>query len=109
MAYVKRALASRVLLLLVLIYGLGFATVLSSTHALTSDLVPTELVGTSMGFIDTVMDIGQTLGPIASGIILGVSLAYGFQYILVFLALGLVLLATGVVFALSRLVMPSKH
>jgi MFS family permease len=83
--------------------------VLSSTHALTSDLVPTELVGTSMGFIDTVMDIGQTLGPIISGIILGVSLAYGFQYILVFLALGLVLLATGVVFALSRLVMPSKH
>jgi hypothetical protein len=62
-----------------------------------------------MGFIDTVMDIGQTLGPIISGIILGVSLAYGFQYILVFLALGLVLLATGVVFALSRLVMPSKH
>jgi MFS family permease len=100
---------SWVLLLLVLIYGLGFATVLSSTHALTSDLVPTELVGTSMGFIDTVMDIGQTLGPIASGIILGVSLAYGFQYILVFLALGLVLLATGVVFALSRLVLPSKH
>jgi len=49
-----------------LIYGLGFATVLSSTHALTSDLVPTELVGTSMGFIDTVMDIGQTLGPIAA-------------------------------------------
>jgi MFS family permease len=100
---------SWVLLLLVLIYGLGFATVLSSTHALTSDLVPTELVGTSMGFIDTVMDIGQTLGPIASGIILGVSLAYGFQYILVFLALGLVLLATGIIFALSRLVIPSKH
>jgi MFS family permease len=91
-----------VLLLLVVIYGLGFASVLSSTHALTSDLVPRELVGTSMGFIDTVMDVGQTVGPIVSGLVLAASLAYGLQYTLVFLTLGLILLATGVVFALSR-------
>jgi MFS family permease len=92
-----------VLLLLIIIYGLGFATVLSSTHALTCDLVPKELVGTSMGFIDTVMDIGQTLGPIASGVILAVSLAFRFQYILVFLTLGLIMLAAGAIFALSKL------
>lgn len=98
-----------VLLLLIVIYGLGFATVLSSTHALTCDLVPKELVGTSMGFIDTVMDIGQTLGPIASGVILAVSLAFGFQYILVFLTLGLILLATGAIFALSQLNIPQKY
>lgn len=97
-----------VLLLLIVIYGLGFATVLSSTHALTCDLVPKELVGTSMGFIDTVMDIGQTLGPIASGVILAISLAFGFQYILVFLTLGLILLATGAIFALSKLNVPQR-
>lgn len=51
-----------VLLFLVIIYGLGFATVMSSTPALISDLVPQELVGTSMGFLDTTMDVGQTLG-----------------------------------------------
>lgn len=97
-----------ILLLLVSIYGLGFASVLSSTHALTSDLVPRELVGTSMGFIDTVMDIGQTVGPIASGLVLAASLAYGLQYTLVFLTLGLILLATGAIFALSRTNTPLK-
>ena len=97
-----------ILLLLVSIYGLGFASVLSSTHALTSDLVPRELVGTSMGFIDTVMDVGQTVGPIASGLVLAASLAYGLQYTLVFLTLGLILLATGAIFALSRTNTPLK-
>jgi MFS family permease len=97
-----------ILLLLVSIYGLGFASVLSSTHALTSDLVPMELVGTSMGFIDTVMDVGQTVGPIASGLVLAASLAYGLQYTLVFLTLGLILLATGAIFALSRTNTPLK-
>jgi MFS family permease len=91
-----------ILLLLVSIYGLGFATVLSSTHALTSDLVPKELVGTSMGFIDTVMDVGQTVGPIVSGVVLAASLAYGLQYTLVFLTLGVVLLATGAIFAFFK-------
>ena len=97
-----------ILLFLVVIYGLGFATVLSSTHALTCDIVPKDFVGTSMGFIDTMMDIGQTLGPIASGMILSVSIAFGLQYILVFLALGLLLLATGTIFALSRINVPKR-
>jgi DHA1 family multidrug resistance protein-like MFS transporter len=98
-----------VLLILVVIYGLGFATVLGSIHALTCDLVPTELVGTSMGFIDTLMDVGQTLGPILCGVILAASLAYGFQYILVFLALGTVMLAAGTIFAASKLFRPQPN
>lgn len=92
-----------ILLLFVIIYGLGFATVMSSTPALISDLVPRELVGTSMGFLDTVMDVGQTLGPIISGIILGVSMQYSVQYVLVFLTLGLVLLFTGGLFAFLKI------
>jgi MFS family permease len=98
-----------VLLILVLIYGLGFATVLGSIHAVTCDLVPGELVGTSIGFIDTLMDVGQTLGPIACGFILAASLAHGLQYILVFLVLGLLMLITGAIFAVSRFVRPRPN
>lgn len=87
-----------VLLLLVLVYGFGFATVTSSTSAWVSDLVPKELVGTSMGFLDTVMDIGQTLGPIISGFLLASSL----HYVGVFPSLSLVLIAAGIIVALSN-------
>lgn len=90
------------LLLLAMVYGLGLATVMSSIHPLISDLVPKELVGTSMGFIDTVMDVGQTLGPVVSGFILGASMLYGLHYTLVFPSLGIVLLLAAAVFALSK-------
>ena len=55
------------LLLLILGYGLGFAAVVSSTSPLLSELAPSNLVGSAMGFLCTTMDIGQTLGPIISG------------------------------------------
>ncbi len=40
-------------------YGLGFAMVISSTAPLMCELTPSNLVGTSMGFLSTMMDIGQ--------------------------------------------------
>jgi MFS family permease len=86
-----------VLLLLVLVYGFGFATVTASTPALISELALKELVGTSMGFLGTVMDVGQTLGPIVSGFILATNL----QYCGVFPSLTVVLLFSCIVFALS--------
>jgi len=86
-----------VLLLLVLVYGFGFATVTASTPALISELAPKELVGTSMGFLGTIMDVGQTLGPIVSGFILATNL----EYCGVFPSLSFVLLFSCVVFALS--------
>lgn len=84
-----------ILLVLAVVYGLGFATVTSSTSALASELVPRELIGTAMGFLDTVMDVGQTLGPIISGFILSTSL----QYAGVFPSLGMILLFAAAVFA----------
>ena len=86
-----------VLLLLVAVYGFGFATVTASTPALISELVPKELVGTSMGFLDTIMDVGQTLGPIISGLILATSL----QYVGLFSSLTLILLFSCIIFGLS--------
>jgi MFS family permease len=85
-----------VLLLLVMIYGFGFATVTASAPALISELVPKDTVGTSMGFFDTIMDVGQTIGPIISGLILATSL----YYTGLFISLTFVLLLSCSVFSL---------
>jgi len=87
------------LILLSVGYGLGFAMVISSTSPLISELVPANLVGASMGFLSTMMDVGQTLGPIVSGVILTTSL----QYLGLFSSLSLLLILSGVVFVLSRI------
>jgi len=64
------------LLLISLVYGVGFSMVTSSTPALVSDLTEQNFVGTGMGFLSTIMDVGQTLGPIVTGLILSTSLGY---------------------------------
>jgi MFS family permease len=86
-----------VLILLAIVYGFGFATVTASTSALISELVPKELIGTSMGFLDMTMDVGQTLGPIISGFILATYL----QYYGVFPSLAFVLLISCAIFVIS--------
>jgi MFS family permease len=86
------------LLLLAVGYGVAFAAVLSSTSPLMSELVPATLVGASMGFLATWMDIGQTLGPIVSGVIFATSL----QYLGLFLSLSILLAVSIVVFLLSK-------
>jgi MFS family permease len=87
----------RVLLLLALVYGFGFATATASTPALITELAPCEFIGTSTGFLDTVMDIGQTIGPIVGGFILGTS----FGYFGLFLSPTIILLAACLIFVLS--------
>lgn len=86
------------LLLLSVGYGAAFATVLSSTSPMVCDLVPCTLVGASMGFLATMMDVGQTLGPIISGLIFATSL----HYTGMFWSLSLLLVVSIAVFLLSR-------
>ncbi|MCL5949624.1 MAG: MFS transporter [Candidatus Bathyarchaeota archaeon] len=86
------------LLLLAVGYGVSFATVLSSTSPMVCDLVPATLVGASMGFLSTMMDLGQTLGPIVSGVIFATSLRYGG----LFLSLSFLLIISSAVFLLSN-------
>lgn len=86
------------LLLLSIGYGLGFACVISSTAPLISEITPPNLVGTSMGFLSTTMDVGQTLGPIISGIILATNL----QYTALFASLSILLLTTTAAFSLYK-------
>jgi MFS family permease len=62
------------------------------------ELAPREFVGTSMGFLDTIMDVGQTLGPILSGFIL----SSVFQYVGLFWTLSAVLFATAAIFTFSK-------
>lgn len=87
-----------VLLALAVGYGAAFATVLSSTSPMVCDLVPSTLVGASMGFLATMMDLGQTLGPIVSGVIFASSL----RYTGLFWSISLVLAVSVGVFLVSR-------
>ena len=87
------------LLLLSVIYGLGFAMVTSSTPALVSELAPVNLTGAAMGFLGMTMDIGQTIGPLITGMILATNLGYQGS----FPALTAVLLFSVVIFALPKI------
>ena len=85
-----------ILLGLAVIYGVGFAAVTAAAPALITELVPKDTVGTSMGFFDTVMDVGQTIGPIISGLVFAATL----QYSALFFSLTFVLLLSCIVFVL---------
>lgn len=57
--------------LLSLAFGFGFATVTSSTAALVADLTKDGRYGSSMGVLRTVMDVGQSIGPVLTGFMVG--------------------------------------
>jgi MFS family permease len=79
--------------ILSLIFGLGFATVTSSTAALVADLTRDGRYGSSMGVLRTVMDVGQSAGPVMTGGIIGLA-GYGaaFDMLAVILVLAALLL-----------------
>lgn len=83
--------ASIFLAFISVVYGLGFAIVTSSTSALVSELAGRESSGVAMGFLSTIMDIGQTVGPVITGFIL--TTALGFLGVFWFLGLSLILVA----------------
>ncbi len=65
-----------ILLVTSLLYGFGFSTATSSTTALVSDISRNSASGSAMGFVGTMMDIGQTLGPIVTGYVVTTSAGY---------------------------------
>jgi len=85
------------LLLISVLYGIGFSMVTASTPALVSELTDKALMGTGMGFLGTIMDLGQTLGPIITGIVLAV----GLGYLGSFASLTVILLVTCGIFIIS--------
>lgn len=79
-----------------LAFGLGFATVTSSTTALVADLTRDGRFGSSMGVLSTVMDVGQSIGPVLTGWMVAVS-GYGTAFLL----LAAILLATALLLGLG--------
>lgn len=81
-----------------LTFGLGFATVTSSTSALVADLTRNGRYGASMGVLRTVMDVGQSIGPVLTGWMVGTA-----GYASAFMLLAAVLVAaTALLAALPR-------
>ena len=74
-------------------FGIGMATVVSSTAAYVSDLSKKEDFGAAIGVLSTIMDIGQTIGPILSGYVL---IAFSFEG--VFLMVSIVLIISALIF-----------
>jgi len=65
-----------ILLAISVAYGFGFSLATASTSPLVADLAGEKMYGTALGFLTTIMDVGQTLGPIITGIIIGFTLRY---------------------------------
>lgn len=76
-----------------MLYGLGFVMVISSTPAFITDLTHQRAYGASMGFLATVMDIGQMFGPIITGLLVS-SLGYTSS----FWSLSMILLGIALIF-----------
>ena len=83
-----------VLIALTSSFGLGLSTVTASTSALVADLSKATNRGSAMGLLSTIMDIGQSAGPIVTGIIIG-----AFQYKVAFLTVGFVMIIAGLLYA----------
>jgi len=79
-------------------FGLGFSMVISSAPALVGDLADKKSYGAAMGFLATVMDIGQMAGPIFTGFIM-----ISFGYTGSFFSLGAALLGVSMLFGVYRL------
>lgn len=77
-----------------LAFGIGFATVTSSTSALVADLTRDGRYGSSMGVLRTVMDVGQSIGPVLTGWMVGVA-GYGSAFTLLAAILVLAALMLG--------------
>jgi len=85
------------LAVLSLVFGLGFATVTSSTSALVADLTKDGRYGSSMGVLRTVMDVGQSIGPVLTGWMVGTA-GYGSAFTLLAVILLLAALLLGLLF-----------
>ena len=93
------------LVLVSVVYGFGFSLVTSSTGPLVSDLVSKESYGAALGFLSTIMDVGQTLGPIITGFIFATTLGYFGA----FASLGIILLVFSLVFSLQQMIEEKRY
>jgi MFS family permease len=84
------------LAVILMVFGMGMAMVTASTSPLITDLCKQKSYGSALGVLDTIMDIGQTLGPITFGLLI----APLFYYVS-FAIVGVALLTLALLFALQ--------
>jgi len=78
------------------VFGIGISISTVATSAYVADIAKKEQIGASMGALSSIMDIGQTSGPLVTGIIITAA-----GYATGFLTSFLLALAVTVVFAVS--------
>ncbi len=81
--------------LCVVAHGVGVATTTSATSPLISEIAPTSAVGSSLGALESIKDVGHASGPVAAG-----ALAWTFGYWAAFLGGAAVPLIDAAVLAL---------
>jgi len=86
-----------------LVFGIGFATVTSSTSALVADLTRDGRYGSSMGVLRTVMDVGQSIGPVLTGWMVGSA-----GYASAFTLLAAILVGAAIMFGLLLRDVPDR-
>lgn len=75
-------------------FGLTVATVTSSTSALVTEIAGSSAHGSSIGVLSSVMDIGHSIGPLVTGMVVGaVSFMAGFGLAAVLLLVGAIFFA----------------
>ncbi len=79
-----------VLVVLMVIFGLGLATVTASTAALVADLSRRYSHGSALGVLSSIMDIGQSTGPMVTGLLIS---AYSYQIAFGIVGIGLILVS----------------
>jgi len=80
---------------ILMVFGTAMAMVTASTSPLITDLCKEKSYGSALGILDTIMDVGQTLGPITFGLLVP-ALSYHISFALI----GFVLLALALFFAI---------
>jgi len=56
-----------VIAVLIVVFGLGLATVTASTSALVADLSRSQGRGSALGILSSIMDVGHSTGPMVAG------------------------------------------
>jgi MFS transporter, DHA1 family, multidrug resistance protein len=85
-----------IFVLLIALFGLGLATVTASTSALVADLSRVYSRGGAMGVLSSIMDIGQSAGPMVTGVLIG-----AFNYKIAFGIVGFGLVVVSLVYGLA--------
>jgi MFS family permease len=78
------------------VFGMGVSLSTVATSAYVADIAKKEQIGASMGALSSIMDIGQTSGPLVTGIVITAA-GYETGFLISFL----LALAVTVVFAVS--------